>query len=452
MALRLAPVPTTPVPTTPVLTAPVLITGALTTCVGLVALTLPAVASARPAALPDPAPGTAVAAVRGGLPSGYRDWAGVRAAQQPLSEAAGAIAAEAARTRSAPDGYAGVTVSLERRTVTVRWKGRVPAAVAERAAALRAPGTRIEIRPAAYSLAELDHRARALAERGTLGEGDRTHRIHRAGPRTDGGGLDIRVHATGPGAVSPAALPSTSGGIPVIVTVEEPPRPSAREDDAGRNGGIVLLSSGSMCSSGFGVTWPGKGGDYVLSAAHCGPAGSVWHTYRGARVGTVHDRDMVNDTLFLSTDGAAAGNRVWTGSGAMRPGQSTRPVRGAAHTFPGEYLCVSGSRTGLVCDVRVSRTGQYVVYPGGQRVHVNVLDHVRGALAAGSGDSGGPVFSVLGDGSGVIARGLISGNNGPFRNCSDGWATLYRCSSSVLVTDLLDALRPYPGMRVKTTS
>jgi hypothetical protein len=94
----------------------------------------------------------------------------------------------------------------------------------------------------------------------------------------------------------------------------------------------------------------------------------------------------------------------------------------------GDWLCTSGSFSGTICNIQVTNpdttTGNTV-----PEIPVAEAREVSGNSAGGFGDSGGPVFSLTGTGSMLVARGTIEGGRagtevpctgvpaGPIRKC-----------------------------------
>lgn len=119
-------------------------------------------------------------------------------------------------------GYAGVIVDAEHNHFTLFWKGTPPASVTK-ALAMLPPGMTAEVRPAAFSKAELH------AQRDQFFRDDAAipaeYRAHRISVREDGSGIDISVPKARPGSFPQA------GGSNVRVIVEPPDRPLSTQAD-----------------------------------------------------------------------------------------------------------------------------------------------------------------------------------------------------------------------------
>jgi hypothetical protein len=341
------------------------------------------------------------------------------------------------------------------------WQGTLPEPMQQALTKERANNVQISVKSAPYSRLELDQQAEAILRAGTLPGGVVVHSV---GARNDGSGLNVGVHAA-EGVVAGSdvaqaartALQEIGDGVPVFVTEEAPPRFLSRENDPYKNGGATLYDgNGGVCTSGFGAYWPFVQKSYVITAAHCGGLGSRWGI-QNQSIGTAEGRDVYNDALFIATPGGA-GDAIWDGPGYGQNGQFGKFVRGAAHTLPGEYLCVSGSLTGVMCSLHVDQNGIKLPYRDPfdgntqKEIHVNRIHQINNHIAAGQGDSGGPVFvpNIPGDQQGVTARGLITGAAGVEVSCPNPLGGQRNCSSALYVTDIKDALAGYQGLRLNT--
>jgi hypothetical protein len=150
---------------------------------------------------------------------------------------------------------------------------------------------------------------------------------------------------------------------------------------------------------------------------------------------------------------ADAGATIYTGTGiANDVGQTAMNVGGASTSHVGDLVCDSGAFSGETCNIRVAATGQTDTMDDGHGGTVMVTNMVTAeqqdrADASGSGDSGGPYFSLSSDGGHAIARGVVSAHDrstevpcsgvatGGGRVC--GWRSFY--------PDIMIALRDFPA-------
>ncbi|HZF91684.1 S1 family peptidase [Streptomyces sp.] len=192
------------------------------------------------------------------------------------------------------------------------------------------------------------------------------------------------------------------------------------------NGARPILSTSGRCSAGFNVTDGRR--DFILTAGHCGPTGSVWFADgQGTR--------EVGRTVAGSFPGADyslvryTGGRAGEGADVVAVG-ADKGVRitGAAEPAVGQRVFRSGSTTGLR-DGRVTALDATVNYPEG-----TVTGLIETDVCAEPGDSGGPLFAA------GIALGVTSGGSG---DCRTGGTTFFQP-----VTTAMDAL----GVRLITAA
>jgi streptogrisin C len=149
------------------------------------------------------------------------------------------------------------------------------------------------------------------------------------------------------------------------------------------------------CSTGFNMTAP-DGTAYILTAGHCGPAGTVAVASNGVTIGPVvesvwptSDHALIRVT---NRDAWVPSPFVWTWPGTIRP-------TGFFELFQGWPVCKSGRTTGWTCGL-ILALNETVVLAGGFVVH----DLTRHAACAEPGDSGGPNLTQFMFGS-VLAQG-----------------------------------------------
>ncbi|MEU2270876.1 S1 family peptidase [Streptomyces olindensis] len=175
------------------------------------------------------------------------------------------------------------------------------------------------------------------------------------------------------------------------------------------NGAEPILSTAGRCSAGFNVT-DGKS-DYILTAGHCGPDGSVWFSDDRGRdqVGTSLRGSFPGDDYSLvKYDSGRAGEGADVV--AVGDGKGVR-ITGVADPEVGQKIFRSGSTSGLR-EGEVTALNATVNYPEG-----TVTGLIETNVCAEPGDSGGPMFA---DG---IALGLTSGGSG---DCAQGGTTFFQ--------------------------
>jgi hypothetical protein len=175
------------------------------------------------------------------------------------------------------------------------------------------------------------------------------------------------------------------------------------------NGAQPILSTGGRCSAGFNVTDGQR--DFILTAGHCGPSGSVWFADgRGDR-----QLGQTVDSAFPGSDFSLvryASGKAGDGADVVAIGGGKGVlITGAADPAVGQRVFRSGSTSGLH-DGQVTGLNATVNYPEG-----TVTGLIQTDVCAEPGDSGGPLIS---DG---VALGVTSGGNG---DCTTGGTTFFQ--------------------------
>ncbi|MHB9857261.1 S1 family peptidase [Streptomyces sp. YIM S03343] len=175
------------------------------------------------------------------------------------------------------------------------------------------------------------------------------------------------------------------------------------------NGAAPILSTGGRCSAGFNVT--DGGSDFILTAGHCGPNGSIWFA---DNQGNQQFGTTVNDTFPGSDYSLVKYATGKAGDGAdvvaIGGGKGVR-ITGVADATVGQRVFRSGSTSGLH-DGQVTALNATVNYPEG-----TVTGLIQTTVCAEPGDSGGPLFSE------GIALGVTSGGSG---DCTAGGTTFFQ--------------------------
>ncbi|MFE5812586.1 S1 family peptidase [Streptomyces sp. NPDC056479] len=175
------------------------------------------------------------------------------------------------------------------------------------------------------------------------------------------------------------------------------------------NGALPLLSTAGRCSAGFNVTDGQR--DFILTAGHCGPDGSVWFAdNRGTQqIGQTVRQNFPGGDFSLvqyASGKAGAGAEVVS----IGDGKGVR-ITGAGDPAVGQRVFRSGSTSGLR-DGEVTALNATVNYPEG-----TVTGLIETNVCAEPGDSGGPMFSE------GIALGVTSGGSG---DCAAGGTTFFQ--------------------------
>ncbi|RKR87444.1 hypothetical protein BDK92_1720 [Micromonospora pisi] len=373
------------------------------------ALVLVAGAGVPAAAAPDGAAGTGSASAKTtltGTPSGEAaKMAPLFAVQEKLNRAADSI--RAAGGDQAGSGFAGDRVDAAANTLTVYWRGALPAPVAATVEAMRSEGIAVEVRAAKHSLDELLKEADRVIGRTVSGV-----RVISTSPANDGSGLKVGVKAVSTGIAS-TGIASTdlqradselTATVPLDLAVETPREFTSRGSDTVPYWGGALILSGGACTSGFGVRGLNGAARYLLTAAHCG--GGQWTTGTGAVIGnTLANATREYDGELILTN---AGYSVYEGpSFASGDTNVGRTITGPSSNHVGNAVCTGGSFSGTACGWTVVALNQSFDIEGFGTIRGLVQAEAANRVAGiGNGDSGGPVY--VQSGTTGTARGIIS--------------------------------------------
>ncbi|MEU5695497.1 S1 family peptidase [Actinosynnema sp. NPDC020468] len=167
------------------------------------------------------------------------------------------------------------------------------------------------------------------------------------------------------------------------------------------DGGDELNYPAGGCSAGFDLRNPGTGARYLLTAGHCGPAGSVVRGQGNVVIGTVASAyyPTYDDALITVTNTGAWTQGPWVDVNPSNGGVVV--VSGYSDSPVGTAICKSGRTTRLTCG-SITAKNETVTYVGGQTVY-NLTRH---NACVEPGDSGGATFRNSGT---RTAEGVTSG-------------------------------------------
>lgn len=175
------------------------------------------------------------------------------------------------------------------------------------------------------------------------------------------------------------------------------------------NGAQPIFGTGGRCSIGFNVT-DGQN-EFMLTAGHCGPAGSLWFSDNQGReeIGrTIESNFPGGDFSLVQYTKDAPSNS--TNVVSVGDGRGVR-ITSIGEAAVGQRVFRSGSTSGFR-DGEVTGLDATVNYPEG-----TVTGLIETTVCAEPGDSGGPLFSE------GVALGVTSGGNG---DCSQGGTTFFQ--------------------------
>jgi hypothetical protein len=357
-------------------------------------------------------------------------------------------------------GFAGFVVTAEKCRLDLYWVGAPPPAVAE----LLLSDRRVVVHDDAdYDHVELSRAAERLAPGSRL-ERSAGVEITSVAIPPEGAGLRVGVEPERrpiDGQAIAATL-SAGVGVPVSVVPEGQSRPFGRSDDrapwSAGGAAMIRVNDGgsarwSACSLGFGLRDPRTMREYTVTAAHCfdeAADASAWNGSRRVPIGDWSAMSLALDVAYVATDGSSespgTSPRVWSGGVGDRH-QRARTVTGASPPVKGMWICGSGAGTGENCGIKVSDVDvmQRATLPRSGAAftvrHTARGYRADGGVAAGSGDSGGPVFAPGGSGPvGAHAIGVIHGGvDGAQVGCGDQPGT--ECSGGVIFVPVAEVQR-----------
>jgi hypothetical protein len=340
-------------------------------------------------------------------------------AQIPLDKVATQIQQAAAAPGVGHDGFFETAVDADRHSLTVYWRGTVPADIDHLIRALASPQVHIAVVSATYGLVQLSDALRKASHIPGFVSGAPLH---------DGSGISVTLAAGAPA----AALPQVGVPLHVATTrqrgrftftcapgfpgVTEPAlsAPSRCDDRSpGFWGGDVIINNtaGAACSTAFGAH-DSSGNGYMVTAAHCSvtaedtpPVDGITFTNGDGTqlMGKSIDAPGPHDAALIPT---SAGNRYYDGPGITNGDtHNTKLVIGQGGTSRGDWLCESGAFGGVQCglhvtDVNAMESDGFLTFSG--------VAYASGPLVI-PGDSGGPWFALASQPGTVSARGITSG-------------------------------------------
>jgi hypothetical protein len=364
-------------------------------------------------------------------PAGFESWEELFAMQQRLIVAADAISAKVGPA----DGLASISAKPERRELWIYWKGDVPAAIGEVIEAQRA-SVPVRVIPARFSRTEL------LAVAATVAEQDGVTAV---GPLGDGSGLTVSTASSMSALLSLPAV--RDAGMPLVAKERRPMLANRHDSVAPHRGGATFTfavpGGTAMCTTGFAISQGGGRVKRMLTAGHCGANGDTVNNGTGQLMGTVTGDNNTKDTMLIST---SSSGRIYVDGHSS---STSKPVYTALGSYVDTLVCTSGSMTGEHCKIRITAVNLtinvgYLITPVVEAVHDDSL------VAAGTGDSGGPVVAqdspgVLGHGDFVLvyAMGTITAIDldGELP-CGSSWQPS-TCSDTMYYVDIMDSLAHY---------
>jgi len=365
------------------------------------------------------------------VPGGFQSWKELVAVQERLYAAAEKFTA----ATTGDEGFAGVEASPESRRLVVYWQGQLSTNAAKQLEEIKGE-VPVEVVAAKYNLRTLSAVQESIAaERG----------VTEVGAAEDGSGVTVGFAGTEEEARKLPAIQAAK--VPVTIeagsSIEEAGCTGRQDDCSPYWGGARYVNpGGGRCSSGFSLRFTTVTGSTfyrMLSAGHCASNGNLIKDGGGETMGTVTGDTDSKDILLIYPSPVSVGyaGRVYTGpwnSGLA----SNKRVGGQTNSFKGGWVCTSGASTGIHCNVKILQTNVTI---WGTVKTVKATAPV-GMVAAGKGDSGGPVFANRIDGR-VNAKGTISA--GQYQVTCPAGSPSSRCYRVVYYVGIFTSIAHYSG-------
>jgi hypothetical protein len=330
-------------------------------------------------------------------------------AQETLSRAASEIRWEVEKNWNAQAGGSGNynSIKLNSDAVVLRWKGELPDNIAQAVErARRIAPVRVE----AVANSRIDLKAAASSVGDFIEAQSKVGGAYHGVWVIDDERIRVDVLPKQDIAAAREALPKVS--VPVEVRqIERVQLMSRYNDSPPWWGGARYFAERygqvrSQCTTGFGVT--NGSTKYILSAAHCGtyPDRAVDPTWEF--MGYVGAELWSHDIVLINT--ASAGSRIY--DGGVNVGEFSKGVAGWDWVYSNDFLCHSGSTSGVMCGFRPIAWAERVWGCDSDGDCFWIEDLIAAELLDGrqvgqGGDSGGPVFFPRSDGR-VTAKGTIT--------------------------------------------
>lgn len=297
----------------------------------------------------------------------------------------------------------------------------------------------VRVSKSLYTHKELQSaRDRLLAQ-----ENGMSRRIVSIGVPSDGSGLLVGVEPSeadktaGTLRAEASADLAPIAGVPVAVSSQHMPVLTSRAEEEApfRAGGMIRVDTGTgyaQCTSGIPVRRNSDNSYGMVTAQHCAGNGDVVYNGALSKEGTVTSNALYSDAAMYSVTGNVA-KHYSQGSDS----DEIRSFSGVARAVEGTSVCNSGYVSGTKCGIQVLvREATY---------HAQLLDGTiatfagaygrapAGYPAVRRGDSGGPLYLPLDDGTSQL-QGVVSAGMDPVG--ADGFNLIIWAHASVALTEV----------------
>lgn len=342
-----------------------------------------------------------------------------------------------------PDGYTSIELDTDGAGITLHWNGEVPSGVKAEMDKIQQQGIRVTVAPSKYSLEDLQSKIDAIIAMERSGGLPPEVRATGLAPLPDGTGIEVTVQRQD----SKAAEARAALGVVATVLADPPTELIGRQADSAPfwGGSRIKIQQGvdgpvAACTSGFGVARSGSR-KFILSAPHCGGVAQGVSNGAGTLIGNVAGNvGAVADGDEMLINVASSGSHIYTGAWNT---STSEQVVSHADTFVNDIVCAGGSFSGARCSIKVTNPDTTEVIGAFTVHHVAQGTSLSGGLAAGQGDSGGPIYSSV-SGTTVAGKGLISTGTGTLVECSgDGSVPGRKCFATIRWIPINQALADF---------
>lgn len=244
---------------------------------------------------------------------------------------------------------------------------------------------------------------------------------------------DVRAFVEEAAATPGASVDVVAGGSMIFISREHDIAPHWGGAQTGPGTGSTACTAGFSTGSLVGRSF--------LTTFHCYPSGGA-NVTDGTGVPIGKSWFGVNAQMFdLARIDLNATNEGRIYDGPI--GQPfVRNVKGHGGSYVGMLICTSGGQSGAVCDIEVDATNNIITELFTAQLVTDLISahRIDGTSAVGSGDSGGPVFSLQVDLVGIKARGILVAVDGSGRGSCTGVPGRTVCSSKFMFADIRNAL------------
>jgi len=347
-------------------------------------------------------------------------------------------------------GFVDMVVDIPSDTATVYWHGSVASSTPLLSRLAASYGVNYKVIAWPYSHAQLAAAGSAIWASSGKSSSFVIDHVRVFDPRYPG--ITVQGHLASGGAMTSSALTSVSERVATTSTVKTRVlADSATVEYVTRttdyqpfNAGGFMTSpkNGYNCSTGFGVRIGTA--DYVTTARHCSAVD--FRTYSGGNLyGTHASVQPTNGGALLLTGKAS----YKTFSGAYNSSAVLSVVGSPIRVAVGNLVYTSGGNTGVHSKIKVDGTTGFTDDIGllADAIHAHQSSY---SIAAGPGDSGGPVY-VLSSSGQAEAVGMIQGGTRS-ESISCPATSDVTCSSDVYFTPMVDIIGSIHGASLVTAT